>query len=322
MFSSCVKYALLTSALMAFASASQAWPEGPITVVVPWPPGGPSDIAARPLSKGLQTLLKQPVVIENRAGAGGNIGTDSVVRAAPDGHTLLVTASGPVTINKHLYKKMPFNARTDLQPVTNLLRVPQVIVVHPSLPVNNLNELLTYIRSRNGEFSWASAGNGTTQHMTGAMLQQRTSLNMSHVPYRGSAPAIADLVGGQVPMLIDSTIAVVPMIKAGKAKAIAVTGKTRAPNLPQVPTASESGLPGFESYAWYGLFAPARTPKDVLEKLSQAALAVVHSPDYERVLLSAGSDAVGTDMPAFVRFVREDEARWDVVAPKLNLSLD
>src|SRR5258706_4508097 len=251
-----LKKTLLSLCLRGAAATASAWPDKAVTVIVPWPAGGPSDIAARPLSKGLAEALKQPFIIDNRPGAGGNIGTDAVVRAPADGHTLLLTASGPIVINKHLYKKMPFNALTDLQPVTNLLRVPQVRVVHPSVPASNLQELMAYIKSRNGDSPWASAGNGTTQHVTGAMFQQRTGLAMNHTPYKGSAPAITDLVGGQVPMLIDSTIAVLPMIKAGKAKAIAVTGRPRAPNLPNAPTTSEWGLPGFRTYAWYGLFAP------------------------------------------------------------------
>lgn len=313
----------LLSALLCCASVTaHAWPDKPVTVVVPWPAGGPSDIAARPIAKGLSEALKQPFVIDNRAGAGGNIGTALVARSPADGHTLLITASGPIVINQHLYKKMPFDAETDLQPVTNLLRVPQVLVVHPSVPANTLQELLALIKSRNGEFQWASAGNGTTQHMTGAMLQQRTGLSMVHIPYKGSAPAITDLIGGQVPMLIDSTIAVMPMIKSGKAKAIVVTGKTRVPNLPQVPTAAESGLPGFESYAWYGMFAPVKTPKPVIDQLNQATVAYMRHPDFQRVIQETGSDFVGSDPASFARFVKEDEARWNVVAPKLNLSLD
>lgn len=317
-----LKKPVLGLALLAAASLACAWPDKPVTVVVPWPAGGPSDIAARPVSKGLGEALKQPFVIDNRAGASGNIGSSQVAKAPPDGHTLLITASGPLTINKHLYKQMPFNPQKDLQPITNLLLVPQVLVVHPSLPVNTLPELMAYIKARKGDFQWASAGNGTTQHMTGAMFQVRTGLAMDHIPYKGSAPAITDLVGGQVPMLIDSTIAILPMIKAGKAKPIAVSGKQRAPNLPQVPTFIESGLAGFESYAWYGLFAPAGTPKAVVDQINQATVSYMQTPEFKRVIADTGSEFVGTDVATFTRFVNEDAARWDAVAPKLNLSLD
>lgn len=314
---------LLPTVLLCTAAASAlAWPDKPVTVIVPWPAGGPSDIAARPIVKGLSEALKQPFVIDNRAGASGNIGTTLVAHSPADGHTLLITASGPLVINKHLYKKMPYDAKTDLQPVTNLLRVPQVLVVHPSVPANNLQELMALIKSRNGQFQWASAGNGTTQHLTGAMFQQRAGLTMVHVPYKGSAPAITDLVGGHVPLLIDSTIAVVPMIKSGQAKAIAVTGKTRAPNLPQVPTFIESGLPDFESYAWYGMFAPAKMPKAMVDQLNTATVTYMRGPEFQRVIQETGSEFVGSDPESFARFVREDEARWDAVAPRLNLSLD
>ncbi|MNZ90540.1 Tripartite tricarboxylate transporter family receptor [compost metagenome] len=261
-------------------------------------------------------------MIENKPGAGGNIGTASVAQGNPDGHTLLITASGPIVINKHLYKKMPFDPQKQLQPVSNLLRVAQVLVVHPSLPVNNLRELTAYVKKQQGSFSWASAGNGTTQHMTGALFQERTGLNMKHIPYRGSAPAITDLVGGHVPMLIDSTIAVVPMIKSGKAKAIAVSGKQRSPHLPDVPTFQESGLPSFESYAWYGLFAPAGIPKSALSQLSQAAQTYMHSAEFQRVIAETGSDQVASDPASFSAFVQEEAARWEKLAPTLNLSLD
>lgn len=315
--------ALMTAMLAGTASA--AWPEKAVTIVVPWPAGGPSDIAARPLSKGLSEALGQPFVIDNRAGAGGNIGTNLVAKAKPDGYTLMITASGPIVINQHLYKKMPFDAKTDLKPITNLLKVPQVIVVHPSVPVNNLQELIAYIRAQKGNFSWASAGNGTTQHMTGELLKNMTKLEMNHIPFKGSAPAINDLVGGHVPMLIDSTIAVVPMIKSGKAKAIAVTGKQRASQLPDVPTVEESGvkdLKGFESYAWYGLFAPANTPADIVARLEKASLDYMRTPEFKHVLESASSQYVGSDPAAFAAFINEDTKRWARIAPTLNLTLD
>jgi tripartite-type tricarboxylate transporter receptor subunit TctC len=316
------KKILLTLFFFAAINSSYAWPDKTITVVVPWPAGGPSDIAARPVSKGLSQAFKQATVIDNRPGASGNIGTNLVAKAPPDGYTLLITASGPITINKHLYKNMPFDPQKDLQPITNLLLVPQVLVVNPSLPVNNLQELIAYIKTQKGDFQWASAGNGTTQHMTGALFQNRTGLSMNHIPYKGSAPAITDVVGGHVPMLIDSTIAVVPMIKAGKVKAIAVSGKHRASNLPQVPTFEEAGLPGFESYAWYGLFTTAGTPKEVITQLNQVTVGYMKSPEFKRVISETGSEFVGSDPATFTRFINEDATRWQTLAPKLNLSLD
>lgn len=307
--------------LSALANVALAWPDKPVTIIVPWPPGGPSDIVARPMAKGLQDALGKPFVIDNRAGAGGNLGTAAVAKST-DQHTLLITASGPIVINKHLYKSMPFNAEKDLLPVTNLMLVPQVIAVHPSVPANNLQELIAYIRKQGGSFQWGSAGNGTTQHLTGAMLGQLAKLDMVHVPYKGSAPAITDLVGGHIPMLIDSAIAIVPQIKAGKVKAIAVTGKRRSPQLPNVPTTAEAGMANFESYAWYGLFAPANLPKEALATLSQAALKFMRSEDYQRVMKETGSDFVGTTPAAFAAFVGEEAARWTRVAGQMTLTLD
>jgi tripartite-type tricarboxylate transporter receptor subunit TctC len=234
----------------------------------------------------------------------------------------MVTASGPLVINQYVYKSMPFDPQNDLLPVTNLLLVPQVIAVHPSLPVNNLKELLAYIKAKNGDFQFASAGNGTTQHMTGELFKSVTGLKLDHVPYKGSAPAITDVVGGHVPMLIDSTIAVIPMIKAGKLKAIAVSGKQRAKNLPDVPTFNESGLPGFESYAWYGLFAPAKTPQPVIDRLNQASLAYMRSAEFSAVLDETGSEFVGTDPQTFSRFIAQEAARWKRVAGEISLTMD
>lgn len=313
---------LFTAAGLSMTAAAQTWPNQPITVIVPWPAGGPSDIAARPLSKGLSEAFGQPVVVNNHAGAGGNIGTAFVARSKPDGNTLLITASGPIVINKYLYKEMPFDPKRDLQPVTNLLRVSQVLVVHPSVPAHNLKELIAYIQSQNGKFNWASAGLGTTQHMTGELFKSQAKLQMNHIPYKGSAPAITDVVGGQVPMLIDSTIAVVPMIKSGKVRAIAVSGKTRSPNLPDVPTFEEAGMPGFESYAWYGLFAPAKVPADIIAKLNQAARKYMQSAEFKQVLEETGSDYVGTDPATFGQFIDEEAARWERLAPTLNLSIE
>ncbi|MFC4277384.1 Bug family tripartite tricarboxylate transporter substrate binding protein [Achromobacter aloeverae] len=315
--------AILGAAAMgALPAPAQAWPDKPVTVIVPWPAGGPSDIAARPLSKYLSETLNQAFVIDNRAGASGNIGTGMVARAKPDGNTLLITASGPLVINQYLFKNMPFDARKDLMPITNLLRVPQVIVVNPSVPVNNLKELVDYIHDQKGNFSWASAGNGTTQHMTGELFKRTADLRMVHIPYKGSAPAITDLVGGHVAMLVDSTIAVVPMIKSGKAKAIAVTGKHRSPQLPDVPTVDESGYKGFESYAWYGLFAPANLPSDIAEKLNKTTLDFMKTPDFKRIMEETGSEFVGTDPATFASFIDEESSRWSKLAPSLNLTLD
>ena len=241
---------------------AQAYPTKPVTIIVPWPPGGPSDIAARPMAKGLSEELKQTFIIDNRGGAGGNIGSAMVAKAAPDGYTLLITSSAPIVINPSLYKQMPFDPPKDLAPITNLLRVPLILAVHPSVPAKNLKELIAYVNSQKGKIQYASSGNGTPQHLTGELFKSTAKLDMIHVPYKGSAPAITDLIGGHVPIMFDSAIAILPQIKAGKVQG---RSPSRAPSarrsLPDVPTFAEAGMPGFESYAWYGFFAPAKTPQ-------------------------------------------------------------
>jgi len=315
-----VVFTLLLAVVPAVASA-QAWPAKTVTVIVPWPPGGPSDLAARPMAKGLQDALGQPFVIDNRGGAGGNIGTELVTKAAPDGYTLLITSSAPIVINPNIYKKMPFDPAKDLAPITNLLRVPLVLVVHPSVPAKNLQELNAYIKAKQ-PFQYASSGNGTPQHLTGELFKTTTKMDMTHVPYKGSAPAITDLLGGHVPMMFDSTIAILPHIKAGKVRAIALTGAKRSAQLPDVPTFTEAGMPGFESYAWYGFFAPAKTPPDVVAKLNAAALKVMKQPDYQHVLSETGSEFVGETPEKFAAFVKAEAVKWGKVAKDTGATVD
>jgi tripartite-type tricarboxylate transporter receptor subunit TctC len=310
------------ASVFSISAFAQNWPSDTVTVVVPWPPGGPSDIAARPLAKGLTTALGKTFIIDNRAGGGGNIGTAAVARAKPDGQTLLITSSAPIVINPSLYKNMTFDPLKDLAPVTNLLRVPLVLVVHPSVPARDLKELIAHIQSKQGKFSYASSGNGTPQHLTGELFNSVSKLNMVHVPYKGSAPAISDLLGGHIPMMFDSTIAIMPHIKSGKVKAIAVSGAKRSPLLPDVPTFAEAGVPAVESYAWYGLFAPAKTPKDVVAKINAEALKVMKLPEYEKVRADTGSDFVGDTPENFGKFVHSESTRWSKVVKESGATVD
>lgn len=312
----------LAATVISISAFAQAWPNNTVTVVVPWPPGGPSDIAARPLAKGLTEALGKPFVIDNRAGGGGNIGTSAVVRSKPDGYTVLVTSSAPIVINPSLYKNMTFDPLKDLAPVTNLLRVPLVLVAHPSVPAKNLKELMAYIQSKKGDFSFASSGNGTPQHLTGELFASTTKLQMTHVPYKGSAPAISDLLGGHIPVMFDSTIAIMPHIKSGKVKAIAITSAQRSSLLPDVPTFAEQGVAGLESYAWYGMFAPAKTPKDVIARINAEALKVMKGPDFQRVLAETGSPNVGDTPENFEKFVHAEHAKWGKVVKDSGATVD
>jgi tripartite-type tricarboxylate transporter receptor subunit TctC len=311
--------ALLACANLSFA---QGWPTKTITLVVPWPPGGPSDLSARPLAKGLSEILGKTVIVENRAGAGGNIGADLVAKSVPDGHTLLLSSSGPTAINQFIYKKMPYDTQHDFAPVTNVVRVPLVLVVHPSVPAKNLQELIAYIKAQNGKFQWASAGNGTAQHLTGEMFRTNQKLDMVHVPYKGSAPAITDIVGGHIPAMFDTAIAIVPQIKAGKVRAIAVTGSKRSPHLPDVPTFTELGVPAVVAYSWYGLFAPAKTPRDVVDKLHAATVKVMKGPDFQKVLADVGSEYVGDTPENFGAFVRGEWDKWSKIAKETGATVD
>lgn len=304
------------------AGAQQNWPEKPVTIVVPWPPGGPSDIAARPVAKGLTDLLGQTFLVENRGGAGGNLGTAAVTKSAPDGYTLLITSSAPIVINPSLYRNMPFDPSKDLIPITNVLRVPLVLVAHPSVPANNLKELIAYIKSQKGSFQYASAGNGTPQHMTGELFKSVAKLDMIHVPYKGSAPAINDLLGGHVPVMFDSMVAITPHIKSGKVKAIAMSAAQRSPQFPDVPTFAEEGYPEVESYAWYGFFAPAGTPKPIIDKINEAALKAMKQPEFQKTLADTGSDFVGDTPENFRKFVAAEAEKWSRVVKESGARID
>jgi tripartite-type tricarboxylate transporter receptor subunit TctC len=310
------------ASVFSISAMAQNWPNGTVTVVVPWPPGGPSDIAARPFSKALTESLGQPFVIDNRAGGGGNIGTAAVARAKPDGQTLLITSSAPIVINPSLYKKMTFDPIKDLVPVSNLLRVPLVLVAHPSVPAKNLKELIAYIQSKKGSFSYASSGSGTPQHLTGELFDSVLKLEMIHVPYKGSAPAISDLLGGHIPIMFDSTIAIMPHIKSGKVKAIAISSAKRSPLLPDVPTFAEAGVPAVESYAWYGLFAPAATPKEIVAKINAETLKFMKLPEFQKIRAETGSDYVGDTPENFAKFVGSESARWSKVVKQSGATVD
>ena len=316
----------LAAAAFALASGlalAQAYPSKPVTVIVPWPAGGPSDIAARPVAKGLSDAMGKTFVIDNRGGASGNIGTALVTKAPPDGYTLLITSSSPIVINPNLFKSMPYDAQKDLAPITNVLRVPLVLAVHPSLGVKNLKELTAWIQANKAKAQYASAGNGTPQHMTGELFKTAANLkDLTHVPYKGSAPAITDALGGHVPMVFDSTIAILAQLKDKKLVPIAVTGAKRSPSLPDVPTFAEAGLKGVESYAWYGFFAPAKTPKEVIDRLNAEAQKVMKGPEFTKVIADTGSEYVGDTPANFAKFIQAELVKWAKVAKDSGATLD
>ncbi|MGZ5572552.1 MAG: Bug family tripartite tricarboxylate transporter substrate binding protein [Usitatibacter sp.] len=317
------RFLSLAALAVVAGSAAAQYPTKPVTMIVPWPPGGPSDMAARPLGQGLSQGLGKPFVIENRGGASGNIGTAYVAKQAPaDGYTVLVTSSSPIVINPSLYKQMAFDPAKDLVPITNVIRVPLVLAVHPSVPAKNLKELLAYIKSQGGRFQYASSGSGTPQHLTAELFRTVAKLDLVHIPYKGSAPAITDALGGHVPMIFDSTVAIVPHLKAGKLRPIAITSARRSSLLPDVPTFAEAGLPGVESYAWYGFFARAGTPKDVIDKLNAEAIKVMKGPDFKNVFAETGSDFVGDTPENFARFVKAETVKWAKIVKESGATVD
>ena len=315
--------AALALAIAPVLALAQAYPTKPVTVIVPWPAGGPSDLAARPLGKGLSDGLGKPFVIDNRGGASGNIGTAVVAKSPPDGYTLLVTSSAPIVINPNVFKSMPYDAQKELVGITNVLRVPLVLAVHPSLGVKDLKGLQDWIAKNRAKAQYASAGNGTPQHMTGELFKTAANLkDLTHVPYKGSAPALTDAIGGHVPMVFDSTIAILTQLKEKKLIPIAITSAKRHPGLPDVPTFAEAGLKGVESYAWYGFFAPAKTPPDIIAKLNAAALKVMKSPDWQRVLSETGSENVGESPEQFATFTRAETPKWAKVVKDSGATID
>lgn len=310
-------------ALAAGAASAQDYPTKSVTVVVPWPAGGPSDIAARPVAKALTEQLGKPFVIDNRGGASGNIGTAIVAKQQPaDGYTLLITSSSPIVINPSLYKSMPYDSQKDLQPITNVLRVPLVLAVHPSVPAKNLKELIAHINAQKGKFQYASAGSGTPQHLTAELFKTVGKLDVVHIPYKGSAPMLTDVIGGHVPMVFDSTIAILPHLKSGKLRPIALTGAKRSPQLPDVPTFAEAGLPGVESYAWYGMFARVGTPKPIVDKLNAEAQKAMKTTAFENVLKETGSEYVGDTPDNFAKFVRAEAVKWGKVVKDSGATVD
>lgn len=315
-------FCAVAAASFSAGALAQNWPDSPVSIIVPWPPGGPSDIAARPVAKRLTENLGQTFIIDNRAGGGGNIGSAAAARAQPNGNTLLITSSAPIVINPSLYKNMSFDPSKDLVPITNLLRVPLVLVAHPSVPAKNLQELLAYIKAQKGKFAWASAGSGTPQHMTGELFKSTAKLDMVHVPYKGSAPAISDLLGGHVPVMFDSMIAIMPHIKSGKVKALAVSGADRSALLPDVPTFAESGFKPVVSYAWYGFFAPAGTPKNIVAKINSETVKIMKEPDFQKILADTGSDYVGDTPENFAAFVKAEGIKWSKVVKDSGATVD
>lgn len=310
MFKSFIKaigYALLLLQV-AFPVFADTWPSRPIKLVVPYPPGGSTDVTARVIAENLRPLLGQSVVIDNRPGAGGNIGADAVAKSAPDGYTFLMATSTHVT-NMSLYKNLPYDFVQDLMPVSQTAFIPNVLVVGPNLPVSNLAEFIAYVKSGKYALNYGTAGNGSSQHLSSALFNSMVGGNMMHVPYKGGAPATADLLAGQIQVYFGPLVEVLPHIRGGKVKALGITTRKRSPLLPDVPAIGEV-LPGYEVALWNGILAPARTPADIVNKLNEAIVKVLNQPEVRARLAEQGSEPVGNSPAEFKQFIAAEVDKW------------
>jgi tripartite-type tricarboxylate transporter receptor subunit TctC len=305
-----VAVAVLSVVALTSQGAAQNYPERVVRIVNPYPAGGSVDVTARILAQKLSDNVGQQFIVENRSGGGGNTGSDSVAKSDPDGYTLLFTAPGPLTVNQTLYSKLPFDPAKDFAPIALFATAPIVLIVHPGVAANNVQELIALAKGNPGKINFASAGNGTTNHLSGELFKSMAKIDIVHVPYRGAGPAMNDLIGGHVQMFFDLTPVVLPQINAGKVRALGAAGGKRASKLPDLPTIAEQGLPGFEVFSWYGLVAPAKTPEPVLDKLRDEVAKVLKAPDMIARLHELGLEpgtAFGKD---FSTFMAAETRKW------------
>ncbi|MGA0609234.1 Bug family tripartite tricarboxylate transporter substrate binding protein [Caldimonas sp. KR1-144] len=308
--------------VLAAAQGPNGYPSKPITLIVPTAPGGTTDIAARMLAEPLGRALGQTVVVDNRGGASGGIAAVAVKRAEPDGYTLLMQYSGYHVITPNVSKQTPQWEAKDLQAVANVLSAPQVIVVREGLPVKTLAELVAYAKANPGKLSYASSGNGSLQHVTGAMLVQQTGIEMTHVPYKGTGPALQDLLGGQVDLTFGTPPPFMSFIQSGKLRALAVTGKARLPSLPNVPTAAEAGLPQLDATSWFAVFAPAKTPQPVIDKLSGEIAKVMATPAFKQKAAEQGAEAHFLGPQQLADYSKAELTRWGSVVKASKIEAD
>ncbi len=290
-------------------AAAQNYPVRPVRLVVPSSPGGGTDISARIIAPKLSEYLGQQVVVDNRPGAGTMIGGEVVARAAPDGYTLLMGIS-TLAINPAIYRKVPYDALRDFAPVSQAVALPNVLVAHPSLPVKTVKELIAFAKARPGQLNFASAGLGTSPHLSMELFLSMTKLKMVHVPYKGSGPGVVDLVAGHVPLMMPNMLSALPHIKTGRLRALGVTSARRAAGAPDIPTIAEAGVPGYEAVQWYGVLAPAGTPRAIVTRLHAQIVRVLQLPEIRQRFSTDGAEAVGSSPEEFTAFIRAETAKW------------
>ncbi len=297
-------------------------PDGPLRIIVPFPPGGPNDLLARVLGQKLSPILERPVVVENRSGAGGVIGTDAAAKAPPNGLTMALTSAGAIAIAPPLTPRMPFNVERDLAPVTLVAIMPELLAVNPKLPVRTLAELVDHAKKNPAKLNFASSGNGSMPHLAGESLRAAAGIDIVHVPYRGAAPAVTDLIAGQVQMMFADMPAMMSQVHAGELRPIALAGRERSPLLPETPTLAEAGFPQVEAENWYGLVAPARTPAPIIAMLHEAVAKALRDAELQRTYAEQGARPVGNTPEEFRAFITAETARWGEIGRRAGVTMD
>jgi tripartite-type tricarboxylate transporter receptor subunit TctC len=315
MFATAAALASLSS-----GASAQSYPSKPIRMVVPFAAGGPTDVYARAVGQELSKLFGQPVIVDNRPGAGGNLGADIVAKSAPDGYTVVLGAVGAFAVNMTLYPKMPYDVLRDFAPVSLIAIVPMVLVVNPAAPVKTPKDLVELAKAKPGQLSYGSAGNGTSIHMSTEMFKSMTGIDMAHVPYKGAAPAMTDLIAGQVQLMFADATSVIPHVKSGKIRAVAATKPVEA--MPEVPTFAQSGYPSYDPTVWYGVFAPAGTPRDVVLKLNAGIVKALQAREVRERLIGLGAQPTSNTPEEFTEFVRAEIPRWGKVVKASGATVD
>lgn len=303
-------------------AAAQTWPVKPLRMILPFPPGGTTDILGRLAAQKLSEALGQQVVPDNRPGAAGNIGTELVAKAPPDGYMLLTAPGSTLTIHPSLYPKLGFDPLRDFAPITTLAAVPNALVVHPSLPVRTVKELVALARARPGQLNYASTGAGQSTHLSMELFKTMAAVKITHIPYKGSAPAVTDLLGGHVSLMFDNMPSALPHIKANKLRALAVSSPKRSPVAPEIPTVAESGMPGFEVSVWFSVLAPAGTPRDIVERLNRILVKALGAADVRERVLSQGAEPIGNTPEEFTALMKRDLVKWAKVVKDADIKLE
>lgn len=303
------------------AAAAQSYPNRPVRFIVPFAPGGNTDVQGRLIAQKLSEAWGQQVVVDNRGGAGGTLGVDMAAKAAPDGYTIVLASFGNILVGPALYRKLPYDPAKDLAPVLLVSTPPGLLVVNPALPAKDVQELIAYARANPGRINYGSAGNGVWNHLFGELFKSMAKIEMTHVPYKGTAPAITDLIGGQLQMMMSPFPTALPHVKSGRLRALAVTDAKRSPVVPNIPTVAESGLPGYAAASWFALLAPAATPKPIIAKLNLDVNGVFAEPAVKAAFVSDGSEPVGGTPEDLARSIREGMAKWGKLVRDLNVQL-